>query len=84
MTDDSSDRMKCICCNQEKEALISVELQRDSIFAYRRGVCQDCIKNKDINNFCTEFEIRKTEEKISDFKEALKDMEKHLVKLRGS
>ncbi len=76
------DKMNCICCNQEKEVLISVETKHDSIFLHRKGVCQECVKTKDMNKVCTEFEIRQTKGKIKEFEDALQSMKDHLNKLR--
>jgi len=73
--------MKCICCDQLKEVLIQVAVRSDTFFMNRRGVCQDCIKTKDINKVCEEFEIRKTKNHIKEVEQNLKIMKEHLEKL---
>ena len=75
------DYMKCICCNEEKEILISVEKKSQSIFLHRRGVCQDCLKNKDINKVCEEFELRETKTKIKEQEGFLEDLKDELKRL---
>lgn len=80
----NNDYMKCICCNKEQEVLISTEMKSTSVFSHRRGVCQVCLKNKDINKVCEEFEISKTEESIEDLEMSLKGLQKNLKELKGS
>ncbi len=77
----SEDQMKCICCDREQEVLVSVEMKNTSIFGYRRGVCRECLKIKDINKICIEFEIRKTKESIKDSEVAIDGLKDHLKKL---
>ena len=75
------DYMKCICCDKEQEVLISAEMKSTSIFMHRRGVCQNCLKTKDINKICEEFEIRKAKESIVEMESSLESMKEHLKKL---
>ncbi len=70
--------LKCICCNKEQEVLVSVEIRDFSIFLHRKGVCQNCLKEEDINNVCKEYEIRKTKEGIKESEDGLKTLKEHL------
>ena len=75
--------IKCICCNKEKEVLVSVEMRNNSIFLHRRGVCQECLRDENINNVCKEFEIKKTQESIKEMEDSLTAMKEHLDLLSG-
>ncbi|KKM97761.1 hypothetical protein LCGC14_1164710 [marine sediment metagenome] len=76
------DQMNCICCDKEQEVLISVEMKADSIFLHRRGICQSCLKDKDVNKVCKEYEIKKTEQSIEESEIGLGSLKEHLIKLR--
>lgn len=71
----------CIICGKQQEVLVSVKVKGDVIFCHNRGVCQNCLKNKDINKVCKEFSIRKVKEKISDLKVSTKMLETQLEEL---
>ncbi len=75
------DYMKCICCDEEQEVLLSVEMKSTSIFSHRRGVCQKCIKDKNINDVCVDFEIREANNTIKEAKLRITDMEKHIKQM---
>jgi Zn-dependent alcohol dehydrogenase len=77
----NDDKMKCICCDKEQQVLVSVEMESNSIFTHRRGVCQKCLKDKDINNICTEFEIRNAEKTIEESRNRIEEMKKHIARL---
>lgn len=75
------DHMKCICCDKSQEVLVSVEMKNSSIFGYKRGVCQGCLKTEDINKVCVEFEIRKTRESIKESETVIDSLKDNLKKL---
>jgi len=78
------DYMKCICCHEEQVVLISVEMKSTSIFSHRRGVCQKCLKDKDINNVCVDFEIREAGNTIKEAKVRITEMEEHIKRLNDA
>jgi len=78
------DQMKCICCDKEQEVLVSVEMKSNSIFTSRRGVCQECLKNKNINNVCIEFEIKEAKKSIESSESSIEQMKEHLGKLNDA
>jgi len=80
--EEEEEYMKCICCNKKQEVLISVEMEKFSIFLQRRGVCQVCLKNEDINKVCINYEIRKTKQEIKEREDSLSEMMKHLIELQ--
>ena len=79
---EEDESMKCLCCNEKKEALIQVMLKKDSIFMHSRGICQDCVKTRDINKICSEFEIRKTKKAIQESEQGLESLKEHLEQLK--
>jgi len=79
------DDYKCIVCGEEKKVLITVEVQSDahSIFTRHRGVCQKCIKEKDIEEVCNNFVIRKIDEDIEKAKGSLEFLEEQKKQLKS-
>ena len=77
------DPFRCICCDKVQEVLISVEMKNTSLFLHRRGVCQKCLKEKDINKVCQEFELTKTKENIEEMEMSLSGLKDHLKELKG-
>jgi SpoVK/Ycf46/Vps4 family AAA+-type ATPase len=73
----------CIVCDKQQEVLIDVKVKGDTIFCNHRGVCQSCLKNKDINKVCKEFSIRKVKEKINDLEISMREFKKQVKELQG-
>ena len=76
-----NDEYKCLICNKEQEVLVGVRVKGDLFFARDRGVCQECLKTKDINKVCKEFSIRKMKEKIKACEESIESFSKDLKEL---
>ena len=74
----SKESLKCICCDKDQEVLVSVEMKDFSIFLHRKGVCQNCLKNEDINKVCKEYEIRSTKRSIKESEDSLNSLKEHL------
>jgi hypothetical protein len=66
------DRMKCICCGEKKPILFSVTTEFDSLFSHYSGVCQDCIKSKDVLKIRIDTELQKARELLEDSKESVR------------
>ena len=73
----------CIICDKQKEVLIEVKVKGDFFFCNKRGVCQGCLKNKDINKVCKEFSIRKVKEQIDELENSKREFKKQLKGLVG-
>ena len=74
------ERMKCLCCGKIKKVLVLVLTENDSFYSQgKEGVCQDCIKNKDIEETISESKIGKIKAKIKEEKEFIENAEADII-----
>ncbi len=82
---EKNNKQKCICCNKEQIVLISVQTNHHSFFLQRRtGVCQQCLKEKDINSICKEYELKEVTESIRQTEETLESLHEDKQEIEGN
>lgn len=74
------EHQKCCICGKEKYVLIKVDVEKDYFLA-NRGVCETCLKTKDISEELRKKGKKIRQEQIEEHKKEIKKLEDEIIKM---
>jgi hypothetical protein len=80
----TEEKYLCLVCGKKKDTLISVisNLDKGSFFYHNRGVCQNCLRDRNIDKVCKEAVMLKAEEQLKSAEQHLEFIQNEIKGMR--